>query len=201
VSRWATTVGAWLAAAAIPLAGQSPPAPAAGEAAGAPSALWVGGGFATFTGGDFVGIPGGPTFGLAYQVGFDDGATEAALGIDYSRYGGHGFVGPTRQFDYAATLRRRIRSGRPDVLLGVRFGYSARSLSVVEEPARTQGFLLGPALSARTPFRPGGSSFDASVEMSYHAYEELIMYASREYGTDQDGFRIVLRVGVLMPIG
>src|SRR5690606_37573822 len=59
----------------------------------------------------------------------------------------------------------------------------------------------GPTLSLRAaPTALGGASLDLSVDVLYHAYEELIMYASREYGTDQDGFRAVVRLGLLIPV-
>lgn len=162
------------------------------------SRFWMGAGFGSFAGTDFRGTPGGPTIGVGYHLGFSDGVTEASFAVEHARYGGHGFVGPTRQFDYGAALRRRVRGGLPAVLVGVRFGYSTRSLSVAEEPARTEGFLAGPTASARAPVR-GGPILDVSIDLLYAAYEEYLMYASREYGTDQDGLRWVLRVGILLP--
>ncbi|MDZ7779090.1 MAG: hypothetical protein U5R14_04015 [Gemmatimonadota bacterium] len=169
---------------------------------GAQGSFSLGAGFGSFTGGDFSGTPPGVTVGGAYHIGFEetfDDDTELALGIDYSRYGDHGFVGATKQLDYAATLRRRMLGRLPELLLGIRFGYSTRSLSLVEEPAHTDGFLAGPVLSLRAPTGLGWA-FDLSLDVLYHSYEELIMYASREYGTDQDGFRVVLRAGVLVPV-
>lgn len=174
----------------------------AGGPVGAQGSVSLGAGYGSFTGGDFSGTPPGLTVGGAYHIPFEetlDDDTEVALGIDYSRYGDHGFVGATTQLDYAATLRRRVLGPVPELLIGARFGYSTRSLSVVEEPARTDGFLTGPVLSLRAPTALGWA-FDLSLDVLYHSYEELIMYASREYGTDQDGFRIVLRLGVLVPI-
>lgn len=166
----------------------------------AQASLSVRAGVGSFTGGDFSGTPPGPTVGGAYHIPLDD-LTEATLGIDYSRYGENGFVGATTQVDYAASVLRRLRPKSPEVLGGVRMGYSTRSLSIVDEPARTDGYLVGPTLSLRAaPTALGGASLDLSVDVLYHAYEELIMYASREYGTDQDGFRAVVRLGLLIPV-
>jgi hypothetical protein len=167
--------------------------PAEGQAA-----LSVRAGVGSFTGGDFSGTPPGPTFGGAYHFPLDE-MTEATLGIDYSRYGANGFVGVTTQIDYAASVLRRLRAGSPEILAGARMGYSTRSLSVVDEPAHTDGYLVGPTLSLRAP-TPLGASVGLSVDVLYHAYEELIMYTSREYGTDQDGFRAVVRLGLLIPV-
>jgi len=165
----------------------------------AQSAFSFGAGFGGFTGADFSGTPAGPTIGAAYHLPFQDDRTEIGLGVEYSRYGGHGFVGSTTQLDYAGTIRRRVVSGSSQLWLGAKYGYSTRSLSVVEEPARTDGFLIGPSLSLRVPVA-WGALMDLSLDLPYHAYEELIMYASREYGTDQDGFRVVLRMGFVVPV-
>ncbi|MEX2465403.1 MAG: hypothetical protein WD995_00750 [Gemmatimonadota bacterium] len=165
----------------------------------AQSAFSFGGGIGGFTGGDFSGTPPGPTIGAAVHLPFEDEGTEIGLGVEYSRYGGHGFVGATTQLDYSGTIRRQVAPGAPEVWLGVKVGYSTRSLSVVEEPARTDGFLMGPAVSLRAPVALG-ASLDLSMELPYHTYEELIMYASREHGTDQDGLRFVLRMGLMVPV-
>lgn len=167
--------------------------------ADAQSALSLGGGFGRFAGADFSGTPGGPTVGGAYHLAFEEYAAELSFGVDYSRYGEHGFVGPTRQLDYSAVIRKNVAM-RPVVLAGLRIGYSTRALSVVDEPARTDGFLIGPTFSLRVPTGLA-LLLDLSLDGLYHAYEELILYATREYGTDQDGFRILLRLGVLMPLG
>lgn len=164
----------------------------------AQSSLSVRAGVGSFTGGDFSGTPPGPTVGGAYHFPFAE-ATEATLGVDYSRYGENGFIGVTTQIDYSASVLRRLSAEFPEVLAGVRFGYSTRSLSLADEPARTDGFLLGPTLSLRAPTALG-ASLDLSLDVLYHSYEELIMYASREYGTDQDGFRAVVRLGLLIPV-
>lgn len=164
----------------------------------AQSAFSIGAGLGSFMGADFSGTPAGPIIGAGYHLPFEDDATEIGLGVEYSRYGGHGFVGATMQMDYAGTIRRRVVAGPSELWVGAKYGYSTRSLSVVEEPARTDGFLIGPSLSLRVPVARG-ASMDLSLDLAYYAYEELIMYASREYGTDQDGLRVVLRMGFMVP--
>lgn len=165
----------------------------------AQAGLSLTGGFSRYAGPDFNGTPGGPTLGGAVHLEVEDHPAEISLGVDYSRYGEHGFVGPTRQLDYSAVLRTPV-GGRPGLLAGIRFGFSTRSLSVVDEPARTEGVLVGPNLALRLPTRLG-PVVETSLDALYHSYEELVMYGGREYGTDQDGFRILLRIGVWVPLG
>lgn len=162
-------------------------------------AVSVGGGVGGYTGGDFSGTPAGPTLGVAFHMALFDDATEAVFGIDRSRYDGHGLVGGTRQTDYRALLRRSVFAGWPEIRIGALLGYSTRSLSLADEPARADGFLTGPTLSLRAP-APMDGAFEVSTELLYHSYEELIMYAAREYGTDQDGFRLLLRMGIVVPL-
>lgn len=158
------------------------------------------GGFAGFTGRDFSGTPAGPTIGGAVHLRFAElDGVEAALGVDHARYGGHGFIGATRQIDYWASIGRTVHAGRADLLVGARMGYSTRALSVVDEPAATDGFLVGPSATLRIP-APLGAAVAVGLEVAYHTYEELILYASREYGTDQDGLRLMVRAGVFVPI-
>lgn len=168
-----------------------------------PAAAQVGlsltGGFSRYAGTDFAGTPPGPTLGGAVHLEIEDHPAEISFGVDYSRYGEHAFVGSTRQLDYSAVLRTPV-GGRPGLFAGIRFGYSTRSLSVVDEPARTDGMLVGPTLSLRIPSGLG-PLVETSLDALYHSYEELVMYGGREYGTDQDGFRILLRIGVWVPLG
>ncbi|MEX2473371.1 MAG: hypothetical protein WEA34_14375 [Gemmatimonadota bacterium] len=170
------------------------PLPVAGQ-----TAVSFGGGFGGFAGSDFAGTPAGLTMGGALHLAMEGHPAEVSFGIDHSSYGGHGFVGATRQLDYSAALRMQV-AARPALVAGIRFGYSTRSLSVVEEPARTEGMIVGPTLSLRVPTGLG-PFVETSLDALYVSYEELIMHGGREYGTDQDGFRGVLRVGVWMPLG
>lgn len=163
-------------------------------------AFSVTGGFAGFTGRDFSGTPAGPTIGGALHLRFAElEGVEAALGVDHAHYGGHGFIGATRQIDYWASIGRTIHAGRADLLVGARMGYSTRALSVVDEPATTDGFLIGPSATLRIP-APLGAAVAVGIEVAYHTYEELILYAQREYGTDQDGLRLMIRAGLFVPI-
>lgn len=165
----------------------------------AQSGLSLAGGFSRYAGADFAGTPAGPTLGVAVHLELEDHPAEISLGVDFSRYGGHGFVGSTGQLDYSAVLRTPV-GARPGLRAGIRFGYSTRSLSVADEPARTEGMLVGPTLALRIPTGLG-PFVETSLDALYHSYEELMMYGGREYGTDQDGFRILLRIGVWVPLG
>lgn len=170
------------------------PASATGQAA-----LSFHGGYGGFAGSDFSGLPAGPTLGGAVHVAWEEQDAELSVGMDYSRYGAYGVVGPTVQFDYSGVIRQEVERW-PGLMGGVKVGYSTRSLSVVDDPARTDGFFIGPTFSLRTPTSLG-ASIDLSLDALYVTYEELIMYGGREYGTDQDGFRVLARVGVLVPLG
>ena len=158
--------------------------------------LGLSAGMGTFTGRDFAESPPGPTLGGGVHLSFGD-SIEAGFLVDYSHYGTHGLIGATRQLDYLATLRIAARRAPLAMLVGAKLGFSRRSFEVVGEPARTEGFVIGPSFSLRVPVGPT-SAVDLSVDALYHTYEELILYSTREYGSDQDGFRIVLRVGFLV---
>lgn len=156
------------------------------------------GGYGGFAGSDFSDIPAGPTVAGAIHVPWEEREAEVSVGMAYSRFGAYGIVGPTVQFDYAAAIRKEV-SRWPGLLGGIKVGYSTRSLSVVDDPARTDGFLIGPTFSFRSPTGLG-PLLELSLDAVYATYEELIMYGGREYGTDQDGLRLLLSAGVYLPL-
>ena len=159
--------------------------------------LSVHGGYGGFAGPDFSGVPAGPTLGGAVHVPWQEREAEISVGVAYSRYGAYGVVGPTVQFDYVAVIRKESRW--PGLLGGIKVGYSTRSLSVVDDPARTDGLIIGPTFSIRSPTGLG-PLVELTLDALYSTYEELIMYGGREYGTDQDGLRLVVSVGVFLPL-
>ncbi len=161
--------------------------------------LSVHGGYGGFAGSDFSGIPAGPTLGGAIHVPWEEREAEVSMGMAYSRYGAYGIVGPTVQFDYAAVIRKEMSRWR-GLLGGIKVGYSTRSLTVLDDPARTDGFLIGPTFSLRRPSGLG-PLLDLSLDVLYSTYEEFILYGGREYGTDQDGLRLLVTVGVFLPLG
>jgi len=174
------------------LMGATVPSPVAGQFSVTATA-----GFGTFAGGDFGGTPAGPTVGVGILYAEND-SIEGGFRIDVSRYGPHGLVGRTRQIDYLASIRARATKDPVDVRAGFTVGYSTRSLALAAEPADTDGFVAGPSVTLRGPGRLG-SKVELGLEALYHTYEELYLYASHEYGTDQDGFRLVARLGFVIP--
>lgn len=184
---------AWKPALGMSFALMLAPLPAAAQ-----YGLSVHGGYGGFAGSDFSGIPAGPTLGGAVHVPWEEHEAEVSMGMAYSRYGAYGIVGPTVQFDYAGVIRKEM-SHWPGLLGGVKVGYSTRSLTVVDDPARTDGFLIGPTFSLRRPTGVG-PLIDLSLDVLYSTYEEFIMYGGREYGTDQDGLRLLVSVGVFLPL-
>jgi hypothetical protein len=154
-------------------------------------------GVGALAGGDFTGTRPGPTLAAALHFA-DWGGTQGGIEFAYSRHGGSEFEGATTQLEYLGLIRHPVASGPIDVHVGGKMGVSRRSLTVVGEPARTDGFVLGPSATVRFPV--GTMRVQFTLDALYETFEELVMYNSREYGTDEDGMRLALRVGVVFPL-
>lgn len=59
--------------------------------------------------------------------------------------------------------------------------------------------MLGPSTAVRFPL--GSMRLQLTFDALYETYEELTRYGSREYGTDEDGLRLVFRAGLVFPLG
>jgi hypothetical protein len=167
------------------------------QAAAGQVELVVEGGIGAFIGGDFSGYPPGPTFAAALHVSEWDNA-QAGLEFVYAHHEGSGIEGATTQLGFLGLARYVLSSGPVGLYVGGKMGASFRSLTIVGDPARTDGFVLGPSAAIRLPMGP--TKLQLTFDALYETFEELIMYGQREYGTDEDGLRFVLRAGVVVPL-
>ena len=159
--------------------------------------LVLDGGIGAFAGGDFAGTPPGPALGVALHVS-EWGSAHGGVELGYSRHGGTGVESTTTQLQYLGLARYTVLSGPILVHVGGKLGAGRRSLKIVDEPATTDGFVLGPSVAVRFPV--GSMRLQLTLDALYETYEELIMYGSREYGTDEDGLRLVFRAGLVFSL-
>ena len=151
-------------------------------------------GVGAFAGGDFAGTPAGPALGVALHIA-DWGSAQGGFELVYGRHGGRTAIeSATTQLEYLGLVRSSVLSDPIQIHLGGKMGLGRRSLTIVDEPARADGFIIGPSAALRVPV--GSLSLQLTVDALYATYEELVMYGRSEYGTDQDGLRLVLRAGL-----
>ena len=151
-------------------------------------------GVGTFAGGDFTGTPAGPALGVALHIA-DWGTTQGGFEFGYARHGGRTWIeGTTTQLEYLALVRASLLSDPVQLHVGGKMGVGRRSLTIVDDPATSEGFIIGPSAALRLPV--GSLRLQLTVDARYETYEELIMYGLSEYGTDEDGLRLVFRAGL-----
>lgn len=154
--------------------------------------LVVDAGLAVLAGGDFGGTPAGPALGAALYLG--QSVPLGGLEIGYSRNGGRGFESPTTRIDVIGLVRYPIEAAPLETHVAIKLGYSHQALTVADEPATSNGFLLGPSVTGRLSVLGLRAQF--GLDALYLTYEQLTMFGSREYGTDKDGLRLTLRMGL-----
>jgi hypothetical protein len=155
-------------------------------------------GIGALAGGDFRGTPPGPSLAVALHIAERD-SVQGGFEVGYARHRGSGVESATTQLDVLGLARWPVLSRPISAYLGGKLGYSHRSLTIADEPAKGGGFLIGPSGAMR--FSVGTMHVQLTVDALYATYEELIMYGSREYGTDEDGFRLLFRAGLIFPLG
>ena len=161
------------------------------------SELVLDAGVGAFAGGDFTDARPGPTLSVGLHIAYPD-SLQGGFEVGYSRHPGMGLEGPTTQVEYLALARYPVYSSSLRVHVGGKLGYGHRSLTIVDEPATAGGFIIGPSVAARIP--AGRVNIQLTLDALYETYEELILYASREYGTDEDGFHFRARLGLIFPL-
>lgn len=159
--------------------------------------LVVDAGVGAFAGGDFKGLGAGPSLAAALHVA-DWSRAHGGVELGLSRHGGHPFESATTQVEILVLARVTVLSGPVSLHAGGKMGVARRTLRRVGDPARTEGFVMGPSAAART--RVAGTVVQLSLDVLYESFEELTMYGTREYGTDEDGARLAVRLGVVLPI-
>ena len=155
-------------------------------------------GFGTFTGPDFTESRAGRTIGVRVSFPFL-GSLQAGFAFDHSIYGAGGLEGDTKQLDYLAVARHVQTHGPVRLVAGGKMGLSRQRFTITDEPATTQGFVVGP--TAGLQLWLSGIALEITADGLYHSYEEYILYTRRQHGTDEDGFRFVIRTGVVIPFG
>ena len=155
--------------------------------------LVVDAGLAVLAGGDFGGTPPGPALGATLYLG-QWGPGLGGLEIGYSRSGARGFESPTTRIDVIGLMRYPIAAAPLETHIAIKLGVSHRVLTVVDEPATSDGFLIGPSVTGRLSAL--GLRVQFGLDALYVTYEELTMFGGREYGTDKDGLRLTLRMGL-----
>lgn len=155
-------------------------------------------GIGAFASGDFAGTPPGPSLAAALHIA-KWGSAQGGFEFGYSRHEGSELESATTQLEYVALLRYPVLSDPILVHLGGKLGAGRRSLTIVDEPAAADGFIIGPSAAVSLPV--GSMRIQLTFDALYETYEELIMYGSREYGTDKDGLRLVFRTGLVLPLG
>jgi len=149
------------------------------------------------TAGDFVGTPSGPALGLALHLA-DWSSARAGLEVGYGRHRGEGIESATTQVEFLALARYVVPAGPVELSVGGKVGVARRSLIIVEEPATSEGFIVGPSAALRLPIGP--LHVQLTAEARYETYEELWMHGQFEYGTDENGLRMVYRAGLAIPL-
>jgi hypothetical protein len=191
---------AWLAGLATLVALVMAGAP---ERAEAQVRLGVSTGFGRVVGADFDGIEGGWTFGgeVTYILPRGErGDFEIGGWVDYSLYG---FATEEDQsmddLLLLAGFRYIFPATGPKFFLGGKGGYTGQTVDTGDSTSERTGWALGPVAGLRVPFR--SVDLDVAVDALYQSLGEVTPREEPEFLDDPAGVRVVLRVGLSVPLG
>lgn len=169
------------------------PAAAAGQAQ-----LGLGLGYGSYSGDDFEGQEAGLTFWGNVLFGVSD---RFQLGgeFDYSSYGIEGFEESVGQIDIAALARYTFPGEAARFYTGGRVSFSRQSVDVLDVSGSSNGFGIGPTLGVLIPV--GTLSIDLGGDLLFQSFGDADVDGITVDGTDQSGFRFIVRGGLAIPLG
>lgn len=162
--------------------------------------LAAGVGVGGFSGDDFEGSDGGPTFGAELRLSAG-GLAQVGVGVDYSVYGIQGVGQDVDQLDVFLSARRYTDAPAIRFYYGGKAGYVRQSAEATPLDGSwvADGFAAGPFVGAQAPLGP--VAIEGGVDVLYHAHGAFTLGGNEVEGSSASGFRWIARIGLAVPLG
>ncbi len=153
-------------------------------------------GYSIVSGDNFENVDPGLTLGGHFAFGVFENA-QIGVGFDFSPLSINGTDEKIRQIDVLAMARYLFQTEPSRFFLGAKGGYTRQSETTLD--LVITGFAIGPTVGFQIPM--GSVVMEWALDGTFHFQGDVSVSGTTVPDTDTNGFRLVPRIGIAIPIG